>query len=88
MPKVKEIQVCGGTIIKPAYHGTLADICLAYLQDVIQGTDREKIRFTVILDDDTVKDITFRQEDDGIQVYGDFEGIPNFLEWSKRETQE
>lgn len=76
--KVKEIQVCGGPIVT-----TLADACVSYIQEVTQGTDRAKLHFVITLGDYSIKCITFRQEDNGIHVYGDFEGIPDFLEWSK-----
>ena len=79
MAKVKEIQVCGSRIAT-----MLSDACLNYIEDIAQGTDRPKLNFTVVLDDGSIKHITFRQEDGGIEVYGDFEGMPNFLEWAKR----
>lgn len=79
MAKVEEIQVCGGDTAT-----TLIDACLVYIQAVDQDTDREKLNFSIILDDGTTKHITFRQENDGIHVYGDFEGMPNFLEWSRK----
>lgn len=84
MAKVKEIQICGGRITTPLSGGTLADACLNYIEALSQGVDREKINFTITLDDNTTKSITFRQEDDGIHVYGDFEGMPDAFEWSKR----
>ena len=77
MARVKEIQVCGG---KLTY--MLSAACLTYIEEITQGTDRAKLHFYIILDDGTIKGITFRQEDDGIHVYGNFEGMPNALEWS------
>ena len=82
MAKVKEIQVCGGRIV-----GTLGDACLEYLA-MLETTDREKLHFSIILDSGKVKYITFRQMDDGIHVYGSFEGMPNALEWAKRLQEE
>jgi len=64
MAKVKEIQVCGGRIF-----ADLSGACLNYVESILQGTDREKMHFTIILDDGSVKTITFRQQDDGIHVF-------------------
>ena len=77
MAKVKDIQICGGEITT-----TLYDTCLKYIRAIDQGVDREKLHFTIALDDGSTKHITFRQMDDGIHVYGDFEVMPDFLEWS------
>ena len=79
MAKVREIQICGGEITD-----SLFNACLIYIDNVEEGIDREKLHFTIILDDNTLKSITFRQEDDGIHVYGDFEGMPDALEWAQR----
>lgn len=79
MAKVKQIQICGGPIA-----ATLTDACAAYIREIALGTDRAKLHFAIVLDDGSIKYITFRQEDDGIHAYGNFEGIPDFLEWSTR----
>jgi len=79
MAKVKEIQVCGGHLYDNLL-GAFSD----YLRCLADGVDREKVNFSVVLDDGKVNHITFRQEDDGIHVYGDFEGMPNALEWAQR----
>jgi len=79
MAYVKGIQVCGGRIFT-----TLWDAFVVYSIKVSEGVDREKLNFAIILDNGTIKHITFRQEDDGIHVYGDFEGMPNALEWAQR----
>ena len=76
MATVKEIQVCGGRIFT-----MLSDACLEYLDCVAKGIDREKLNFSVVMPDGKVKHITFRQEDDCIVAYGDFEGLPNFIEY-------
>ena len=81
---VKEIQVCGGRI----FHKMLSDACLEYIQCIVNGTDREKIAFVVTLPDGQVKCITFRQEDDGIVAYGDFEGLPSMLDYAKTVVKE
>lgn len=88
MAKVREIQICGGNIVKPEKGGTLADVCIDYIQALLQEVDRQKINFAIILDDGTTKTITFRQEDDSIHVYGDFEGMPDALEWAQRIMEE
>ena len=79
MAKVKEIQVCGGKFFDHLYYA-----CVDYIKCRNEGVDREKLNFTVTLDSGETKHITFRQEDDGVHVYGDFEGMPNFLQWSQR----
>jgi len=78
MAKVREIQSCGGKISL-----RLMDACFDYLEDVIDGTDRSKLNFSIETDSGDIKHITFCQEDNGIHVYGDFEGMPNFLEWAQ-----
>ena len=80
---VKEIQVCGGRIFR-----MLSDACLEYIQCIAQETDREKIAFVVKLPNGQIKCITFRQEDDGIVVYGDFEGLPSMLDYAKTVEKE
>lgn len=80
--RVKEIQVCGGRLFT-----MLSDACLEYVQCIAQGIDREKINFSVVLPDGQTKHITFRQEGDGIVVYGDFEGLPSILDYAKGVTE-
>jgi len=78
MAKVIEIQVCGGRITTG-----LLDMCSAYIQNVEEGTDSPKLHFTIMMDDNTVRHITFRQEDESIVGYGNFEGLPSFLDYTK-----
>lgn len=79
MAKVKEIQVCGGTI-----HTSLYEACKEYIKSIDEGwTEKEKLHFTIILSSGKVKCITIRQEGDGMVAYGDFEGLPNFLDWAQ-----
>ena len=80
MATVREIQVCGGRI-----HTNLREACQDYLQCLSDGVDRKKINFAIVLKDGTVKHITIRQEDDDMAAYGDFEGLPNFIEWAQGE---
>ena len=79
--RVKEIQVCGIRTFT-----NIVDACDDYLNCLEQGTDREKMNFLVELPDGQVKHITFRQEDDGIVAYGDFEGLPSFLDYAQGVT--
>ena len=78
MAKVKEVQVCGGHL-----YDNLYDACRDYIKCIKGGIDREKLNFAVELDDGTTKHITFRETDGGIEVYGDFEGMPDALEWAQ-----
>ena len=78
MATVKEIQVCGGKI-----HKTLSEACLSYLESVANGTDREKINFATLLTNGETKHITIRQEDNRVIAYGDFDGLPNALEYAQ-----
>jgi len=78
MATVKEIQVCGGKI-----HKTLSEACLNYLERVDIGTDREKIDFAILLANGETRHITIRQEDDKVVAYGDFDGLPNALEYAQ-----
>lgn len=79
--KVKEIQVCGGHITHD-----LKDACASYLEVLEEGTDRKKLSFTIILPDGSVKSITIRQEGEdfnNLVAYGDFEDLPNALDYAK-----
>ena len=80
---VKEIQVCG---LKT--HKMLSDACLDYLKCIASGIDREKISFCIILPDGGVRYIIIRQEDDEMIAYGDFEGLPSFLDYSREVGKE
>lgn len=80
MAQVRELQVCGGHIYNKLY-----EACQDYIGCVDSGIDREKLNFAVELDDFTVKHITFRETGDGLEVYGDFEGMPDALEWAQRK---
>lgn len=78
MATVKEIQVCGGKIC-----GNLYDACLEYLKCLEEGTDRAKINFCITLSTGEVKAITIRQEEDKVVAYGDFEGLPDSVEYAQ-----
>ena len=77
IPVVKEIQVCGGRLCT-----NLEDACQDYLKCLANGIDREKLHFTIILPDGKVKSITIRQGDGRVVAYGDFEGLPNALDYA------
>ena len=77
MATVKEIQVNGGRLVY-----NLADACIEYLAQ-LETTDRIKMNFSILLASGEVKSITIRQEENEIVAYGDFEGLPSFLEWSQ-----
>jgi len=77
--KVIEIQVGGGQI----YH-TLEDACNAF-NEMMRAWEapRTKIHFTVQLSNGEVKTITIRDEDNETVAYGNFEGLPSFLDYAK-----
>ena len=80
---VNQIQVCGRRL-----HKMLSDACLDYLKCIAEGTDREKMNFSITLPNGEIKHITIRQEDDEVVAYGDFEGLPNVLEYAREVTGE
>lgn len=78
MAKVEEIQVCGGKICHD-----LAAACSEYLECIAKGTDREKLHFDIVLSNGITKSITIRQEESEVVAYGDFDGLPDALEWAQ-----
>ena len=81
IPKVKEIQVCGGNC-----YGNLYDACREYVRLVDEGAvDRYKLNFT-ILTSTGIKAITIREDDD-LVAYGDFTELPNFLEYAQESLR-
>lgn len=80
---VTHIQVGGGV-----YANSLEEACVEFLGMVSSSSGyRAKINFTIKLPDGTIKTITIRDEDEETVAYGDFAGLPDFLEYS-REIQE
>lgn len=73
--KVIEIQIGGGTLTK-----SLEEACYLYVQEM---PERTKICFVVELPNGEHKQITIRDEDDQTVAYGDFEGLPNAIEYAK-----
>lgn len=74
---VRYIQVGGIDI-----HQTLLDACKDYINSVECG-GKEKIQFCITLPNGEVKYITIRQEEDKVVAYGNFEGLPDFLQYAK-----
>ena len=72
--KVIEIQVGGGPIAT-----TLAGACLLFSDHL----DRPKLHFLIELPNGERKSLTIRDDDEGVVAYGDFEGLPNFLDYAK-----
>lgn len=79
IPHVIQIQVCGGKLCP-----TLETACQEYLECLMNDVDREKISFTIVLGKGQTKHITIRQESNRVVAYGDFEGLPNFLEYAQQ----
>jgi len=50
---------------------------------VQENVKRTKIHFTIQCPDGKVRFITIRDEDGGTVAYGDFEGLPSFLDYAK-----
>ena len=78
MAKLNSIQVCGVRLFDNLY-----DACRNYILTVEEGIDREKLNFSIQLANGQTKHITIRQEENGVIAYGDFEGLPNALEWAQ-----
>ncbi len=74
---VTEIQVGGGPLAS-----TLEEAFTLYIFG-LPSSAPDKINFTVKLLTGEVKHITLRQENDQVIAYGDLEGLPSFLEYSK-----
>jgi len=71
--KVIEIQV-GGT----SNCDSLQTACDLFLFGI---SLRSKINFAIELPNGEIKSITIRDEDDETIAYGDFEGLPSFLDY-------
>ena len=72
---VKEIQVGGVWDAE-----SLEDACLKY---ITLKPNRSKIIFVIQLPNKEIKQITIRDEDAETVAYGDFKGLPSFLDYSK-----
>ena len=76
---VTEIQVGGGTICH-----SLEKACITFKGMVdAQECPRTKIRFGILLPNGQGKTITIRDEDGQTVAYGDFDGLPNFLDYAE-----
>ena len=76
---VTEIQVGG-------FHTchNLKDACEEYLDMLnVTSTPRAKLHFTICLPNGTRKTVTIRDEDKQTVAYGNFEGLPSFLDYAK-----
>jgi hypothetical protein len=81
---VKEIQVGGYEVAH-----SLEVACGKYLDMLYSGRPyRSKMIFVIELPNGETKQITIRDEDDEMVAYGDFEGLPDFLEYAKIVEEE
>ena len=86
MPKaiVIEIQVGGERVCD-----NLQEACKVYTKGIeSQMLSRTKIHFTIKLPTGEEKTITIRDEDNQTVAYGNFEGLPNFLDYAKEVIDE
>lgn len=76
---VTQIQVAGGPI-----YTSLEKACVAFI-NMRANYDpmTTKIHFTIQLPNGETKTITIRDEDKKTVAYGDFEGLPSFLDYAK-----
>jgi len=78
---VTQIQVRGLFI-----HSSLEDACRDYVDMVALYTSpRIKIHFSIRLPNGETRSITIQDEDGGTVAYGDFEGLPGFLDYAQEE---
>jgi len=77
---VKEIQVGGCYLAE-----SLEDACAQY---GYYRPDRTKIIFVIELPSGEIKQITIRDEDNETVAYGNFEGLPSFLDYAKEVSDE
>ena len=75
---VREIQVGG-------FHTchSLEDMCEEYLDMIRHPAHRSKVIFVIELPNKEVKQITIRDEDTETVAYGNFEGLPDMLDYAK-----
>ena len=73
--KVVEMQV-GGL-------GLCASLCEACSELLDGKTERLKIHFLIELPDGRQRTITIRDRDGETVAYGDFEGLPSFMDYAK-----
>jgi len=67
----------------------LEEACRKYIK-MVDSSDEEgyraKIIFVIALPNGEVKQITIRDEDEETVAYGDFEGLPSFLDYAQEVT--
>ena len=65
---------------------TLEQACRQYLAIIdSKGGYRPKMQFIIDLPDNNTKMITIRDEDNVTVAYGNFEGLPSFMDYVERE---
>lgn len=81
---VKEIQVGGYKCVH-----SLEVACKSYC-DMVEKEEgyRAKLIFVIKLPNGEIKQITIRDEDNQTVAYGDFEGLPGFLDYAKEVCKE
>ncbi len=78
---VIEIQVGGGKSVH-----SLEEACTEFINMVRATSDtgyRAKLNFTIKLPNEELRSLTVRDEDKETVVYGDFKGLPTFLDYSE-----
>ena len=82
---VTEIQVGGGVCVN-----NLEQACADFMSMVRTTSDtgyRAKLNFAITLPNGETKHITIRDEDNETVAYGDFDGLPNVLDYAKEVIQ-
>ena len=82
---VKSIQIGGGLNVV-----NLEDACQKYIDMISNSGEqgyRAKIIFLIKLPNGEEKQITIRDEDNETVAYGNFEGLPSFLDYAKEVTK-
>jgi len=81
---VKEIQVGGYKCVH-----SLWEACKAYCTMIeTEEIHRDKLIFFIKLPNGEIKQITIRDADNETVAYGDFEGLPDFLDYAKEVCKE
>ena len=76
---VTEIQVGGMTLVS-----NLQEACRQYVNLMnLEECPRAKIHFSIRLPNGEMRSITIRDEDGETVAYGDFEGLPGFLDYAQ-----
>ena len=81
---VREIQIGGLTVVNTPQ---FSDLVKAFDWDSTEIIPM-KVAFTITLPNGRTKHLTIRQETDCMIVYGDFDGLPSFLDYAQSVIQE